>query len=196
MVAGVAEAHRRLERAIEQLGDDEVRSASLLDGWTIGHVLSHLARNAESFGRLIEGSRRGEELVQYPGGPVQRNGDIEAGALRSAAEILDDVRTQNAALETCWAAGIPEGRDDLPLRRWREVEVHHADLGLGRTYEDWSPDYLRRELRQLTMLWDSRRPMGMTGLPAVALALPEPVRLGWLLGRIAVDGLEPAGLMP
>ena len=32
--------------------------------------------------------------------------------------------------------------------------------------------------------------MGMTGLPATALALSENERLAWLFGRVAPDGLE------
>ena len=45
------------------------------------------------------------------------------------------------------------------------------------------------------MRWNARRPMGMTGLPPAALALPPPRRLAWLLGRIDVPGLDPAGVM-
>lgn len=202
IVAGVTEAHRRLERAIEALTDDEARSASLLEGWSVGHVLTHLARNAESFVRLLEGARRGEKVEQYPGGRPSRDAAIAEGSGRSASALVDDLVGQQASLEACWASfdEVPQGLgvDDLPLRRWREVEVHHADLGpqFGHGYASWSPTYLRLDLRQLTMLWDSRRPMGLTGLPAAALALPEPDRLAWLLGRASFAGLEPAGLMP
>lgn len=202
IVAGVIDAHRRLEGSIDALTDDDVRSPSLLAGWTVGHVLTHVARNAESFVRLLEGARRGEKVEQYPGGRPRRDADIEAGARRSAAAVVDDVRREQASLEACWASfdEVPRdlGVDDLPLRRWREVEVHHADLGqrFGHGYDRWSPAYLRLDLRQLTMLWNSRRPMGLTGLPAAALALPEPDRLAWLLGRRSFDGLDAAGLMP
>lgn len=202
IVAGVTDAHRRLERAIAALSDDDARAPSLLDGWSVGHVLTHIARNAESFVRLLEGARRGEKVEQYPGGKPGRDAAIADGAGRSATALVDDVRQQNASLEACWAsfAEVPQdlGVDDLPLRRWREVEVHHADLGplFGHGYSSWSPGYLRLDLRHFSMLWDSRRPMGLTGLPAAALALPEPDRLAWLLGRASFDGLEPAGLLP
>jgi len=46
----------------------------------------------------------------------------------------------------------------------------------------------------MTMLWASRKPMGLTTLPPVAAALPDHERLAWLLGRTAVDGLDPAGI--
>jgi hypothetical protein len=47
----------------------------------------------------------------------------------------------------------------------------------------------------MAMLWNSRLPMGMTGLPEAALAVDDHHRLAWLLGRATIDGLEPAGLL-
>ena len=44
----------------------------------------------------------------------------------------------------------------------------------------------------MTMQWAGRRPMGLTTLPAEALAVPEPQRLAWLFGRASIDGLGPA----
>ncbi len=76
----------------------------------------------------------------------------------------------------------------LPFRRWREVEIHHADLGLpGFTFDEWPADYVREELRRLGMVAASRTPMGVGatgGLPGAVLALPEPRRLAWLTGRL------------
>ena len=37
-------AHRRLYAALESLDDETARRASLLPSWTVGHVLTHLAR--------------------------------------------------------------------------------------------------------------------------------------------------------
>jgi maleylpyruvate isomerase len=83
---------------------------------------------------------------------------------------------------------------ELPFRRWREVSVHHVDLGIGMGFEDLPSEYLRRELRLMEMLWNSRQPMGLTGLPARALELAPPQRLAWLMGRTVVEGLAPAGI--
>ena len=59
---------------------------------------------------------------------------------------------------------------DLPFRRWREVVVHHADVGDdGFTPEDWPQDYVREDLRRMEMLYNARQPMGATGLPEAAL---------------------------
>lgn len=201
-IDGATAAHRRVESAVGGLDDTGARRPCLLEGWTVAHVLAHLARNAESHVRALEGARRGQRVARYPGGPAQREADIERGATTSAVDLVAGLRAANAELESCWRSfetwPVDLGVDELVLWRWREVEVHHADLGpgFGRTYRDWSPEYLRLETRTLAMLWDSRRPMGLTGLPAGVMALDEPDRLAWLLGRRAVAGVEAAGLMP
>ena len=144
----------------------------------------------------------------YPGGTRQRTDDIEAGSTRSAAEIAADVTDTAARLEATWAEmpaqawarhGITIAGEismlDLVFIRWREVCVHHADLGLDYTWADWDDEYVRLELARLTMLWASRKPMGLTELPAAALAVPAHERVAWLLGRTAIDGLPEAGII-
>ena len=206
-IEGCAAAHQRLLADLDSLRDEEVGQPSRLPGWTVGHVLAHLARNADSHRYVLEAAARGEPADRYPGGQAQRNGDIEAGAARPAAEQVDDIRRSIWQLEQSWTAvpaegwelvgtslGRPEAVVDLPVHRWREVEIHHADLGRPSFgFDDWSPLFVRRELARQEMAWAARRPMGMTALPARALALPPPQRLAWLLGRFNVDGLEPAG---
>lgn len=41
-------------------------------------------------------------------------------------------------------------------------------------------EVLRRELHHWSMVWASRRPMGLTQLPDDVLALDEAARLAWL----------------
>ena len=36
-----------------------------------------------------------------------------------------------------------------PFRRWREMEIHHSDLGLGFTPDDWSAGFVALEWRTL-----------------------------------------------
>ena len=74
--------------------------------------------------------------------------------------------------------------------RWREVEVHRADLGLGFEPADWPAEYVREDLVRMEMRWNARRPMGLTGLPDEALQAPPHVRLAWLLGRTTIEGLR------
>jgi maleylpyruvate isomerase len=208
-VAGCAGAHQRLLADLHDLTDDAVSRPSLLPLWTVGHVLTHLARNAESHVRMIEGAARGEVVAQYDSQEA-RDADIDAGASRTARELVSDVRTTIYALEGCWAsanAAAWEGQGlarsgplaitELPFLRWREVEVHHADLGMvtpAFTSSDWSPEYVRLELARMEMTYLSRRPMGLTSMPPAALAAPPHRRLAWLLGRAEIDGLSPAGI--
>ena len=207
-IAGAMRAHAGVIKTVERLDDDDVRRPSVLPGWTVGHVATHIARNAEGHVRMLEAAQRGEVASMYPGGREQRAGDIEAGSQRTAAAIAADIASTVARLEQTWASMTAEAWDgagetffgrtplrDLPFIRWREVIVHHADLGFGYSWSDWDLEYVRLDLARLSMTWASRKPMGMTGLPAPALAAGVHRRLAWLLGRAEIEGLPPAGIM-
>jgi len=214
-IEGASEAHRRLGDAVAEIDDQTIRHPSRLPGWTVGHVLAHLARNADSHVRLLEAGERGEVADQYDGGAVGRSAEIDRDALLPAADLVADLIAASEALERCWAATTAtgwagEGRSlaglvplvDLPFRRWREAVVHHTDLGLGLEPDlgpdlgpdQWPATYVRLELARMERLWASRRPMGLTDLPTAALAVPPAHRVAWLLGRADIDGLEPAGI--
>ena len=207
-LAGAAKAHSTVIGALQGLTDEQVMQASLLPNWTVGHVLAHIAGNALGHLRMIAAAIRGDVGEMYPGGSEQRNNDIEAGARRTAAELVAEVTATAAQLEAAWAdvppnawagRGIMLGGEaplaDLPFIRWREVSVHHADLGLGYSWSDWGDDYVRLELVRLSMLWSSRKPMGMTDLPPEAMAVSPHHRVAWLLGRAEIAGLAPAGII-
>jgi maleylpyruvate isomerase len=205
-LAGVRAAHGRLLAAIDGLSDEQARADSRLPEWTVGHVLTHLARNADSHVRLFAAAERGEVTTQYDSAQARAD-DIETGSRRPATALVADVAASIERLDDAWmhasvgwsgTAATMRGEipcTDLPFLRWREVEVHTADLGIGPDWSSWSAEYVRLELRRMEMLWASRRPMGLTSLPGEALALEPSHRLAWMLGRIAVDGLEPAGLL-
>jgi maleylpyruvate isomerase len=170
---------------------------SRLPGWNRAQVVTHLARNADGHRRMIEGAGRGEVLAQCE--------EIDAGADRSAAEVIDDLTTATAALEAAWdvtdwrgagrrTLGGESPIDRLPFFRVREVSLHGFDLGIGIELADLDPLYVRLELSRMEMLWTARQPMGLTPLPPAALALTPTDRLGWLTGRIEVEGLRPAGI--
>jgi maleylpyruvate isomerase len=182
---------------VEGLTDEQVRSASRLPEWTIAHVLTHLARNAEGHSRRLEGALRGQDVARYPAGPAQREREIAEGARRPAAAIVSDVRVTQQQLEQVWerseASGWPNrefrGSDNWPTpaspaRRLREVEVHHVDLGLGYQPSDWPEEYVAWEL------------------PMVLATVPDRLRrpgdgrqlVAWLTGRSPVPSeveLEP-----
>jgi maleylpyruvate isomerase len=144
-VAGCVAAQAGLDTALVGLDDAAAHRPSLLAGWSVGHVLTHIARNADSVVWRLEGAARGELRDQYPGGLEQRKADIEAGAARPAAELVADVRRTSAAVAgvmaglptEAWDApsrtsrGVVESSRDAILSRWREVVVHHGDLGLA-----------------------------------------------------------------
>lgn len=167
--------------------------ASRLDGWTVSHVLSHLARNAEAMVRRIEAAERGELVDQYPGGPEGRTREIERGAHRRATEVLADLESWCAALDHSFARLSDEVWDRpvrtvgggehpvklLPFRRWREVEVHMVDLDCGYDPVDWSDDLVERMLPRL--------------LAGVRDRADDRQLMAWLLGRGDPPGLTPWG---
>lgn len=206
-VEGCSASHQRLlVDADAALEDGSIVGASLLPGWTRAHVLTHLARNADSWARAFEAASRGEVCDRYPGGVEGRERDIEEGARREPARIVADVRASIYRLEGAWAAadastwagatrnnsGALERLGDAVFLRWREVVVHHADLGLGYGVDDWPQLWVRLELDRQLMTWRATRPMGMGSLPASVGGAPDTAKVAWFLGRLAIDG-APAG---
>lgn len=192
-IDGIATAHAALAQTIAGLAEDVARRPSLLPGWSVGHVLSHLARNADSVVRRLAGAAEDRVVDQYAGGKEGRARDIEEGAGRSAAELVADVLRTSADVEEALAAFPAVGWDRLsrsaggeliPARavvfaRWREVAVHHVDLGLGYAPRDWPEDLVR--------LWLPRAQEQF--LPT---ADPRDL-LAWLVGRGPAPGLAPWG---
>jgi len=198
-IARVADAHTRFLDLIVELTAERVRRPSPLPGWTVGHVLTHVARNADSHVRRTEAAIRGEMVDQYEGGYAGREADIEAGATRPAAEIVDDVRHSAHAVDAAWRAlpgdaWVGRSRDangheralfELPSRRWQEVEVHAVDLGLGRSHRDWPEAFVVEWLpRTRERTWRD------LPIDAHDLQFDDPLdELAWLYGRLRRDDL-------
>lgn len=199
--------HRRLIDALDALLAAEqldIASPSALSGWTVGHVLAHITNSGDGHAAIFEAAAEGRLAHQYPGGMEGRAADIEAGSTRPAAEQIEALRRSTEGLEALWAESdwqgtgmVPIGEvpvSDLPFFRLREVAIHHADLDIGYTFADLPADYVRLELRRMGMLWRARQPMGMTSLPAEALAASPDLRLAWLMGRGDIEGLPDAAV--
>jgi maleylpyruvate isomerase len=189
LVEGCLAAQATLLDALAGLDDDTAHRPSLLPDWTVGHVLTHIARNADSVVWRLEGAAAGELRDQYPGGLARRAADIDDGAGRLASELVLDVqRTSDAVARVmadlplaAWDApsrtskGVVETSRDAVLSRWREVVVHHGDVGLGPVplppalVEVWLP----RELPRLAERGD----------PAEVLS--------WIIGRGEPPNLSP-----
>ena len=154
-IEGCLAAHAKLVTVAGGLTDEIVHRPSLLPEWSVGHVLAHLARNAEAMHRRIEAALRGEMIEQYEGGAEGRAASIEAGAYRAANELVADVVEWSQRLDMTFASLPEEGWrrtvrsvaggeypiSALPFRRWREVEIHVVDLNVGPTAAEW-PDRL------------------------------------------------------
>lgn len=159
-IDGCARAHQRLRVVAGGFADDDISRPSKLGGWTVGHVLTHLARNSEAMCRRIEAAARGEIVDQYAGGAAGRDAEIDAGAARAAREIELDVVVWSDRLDDLFGS-LPDGVWDrpvrtvggrehpaslLPFRRWREVEVHLVDLDAGLSPRDWPQEFVDRAL--------------------------------------------------
>ena len=145
----------RLIATAESFSDVDVRAASLCAGWTRGHVLSHLARNAEALQRVCSAVLTGEPETMYDSNE-SRDADIDAGAGRDASTLAEDVRATAALLAPQIARvgvqhvgttveRVPGGQliaaERVPFMRLREVVWHHVDLDAGYTFES-TPDEL------------------------------------------------------
>lgn len=192
-IEGCAAAHMRLRSCTANLPDEIIRRPSLLPEWTVGHVLTHLARNAEAMCRRIDAAIHGEIIEQYAGGPDGRVAEIEEGAHRRAADVVNDAAHWAQQLDDrfgalpdeSWERPVRTVRGDehpvalLPFRRWREVEIHLVDLGIGFTPTDWSPDLVRLVLPRL-----------LDQLPDRA---DERALMAWMTGRGPAPELTPWG---
>jgi maleylpyruvate isomerase len=149
-LALVETATTALLATASRLTDDDVAGDSLCEGWTRGHVMTHIARNAEAMVRLTSWAVTGERQEMYPGGAGKRDADIEAGAGRGAAEQLADLRDSASALagdfprlrgdlatsEVEMRGGFVVASASLPFLRLRELVLHHVDLDAGYSLAD------------------------------------------------------------
>ncbi|MDP9867319.1 MULTISPECIES: maleylpyruvate isomerase family mycothiol-dependent enzyme [Streptosporangium] len=164
--AELAASTGRLLATAARLSDADVSAPSRLPGWTRGHVLAHVARNADSHVNLMTWARTGVETPQYPDAGA-RDAGIEAGAARPAKEQLADLEESAARLARAAAAVPAEGWATMVggahppshpawyvlVRRLREVEMHHVDLGAGYECADWPEAFVRRELHDAMVSW-------------------------------------------
>lgn len=164
--AELAAATTRFVTTAASLTEDDLAAPSLLPGWSRGHVLAHVAGNADSHINLLTWARTGIETPQYPTATARVAG-IEAGAGRTAAEHVTELEAGAARLtsairdlpEAAWRATVAALRPPphpawyILVRRLREVEVHHVDLDAGYGPADWPATFVRRELHDCLRSW-------------------------------------------
>ncbi|MBM7172520.1 maleylpyruvate isomerase family mycothiol-dependent enzyme [Streptomyces sp. G44] len=201
-LASVRDATDRLLTAAAELNNDSTAEPSRLPGWSRGHVLAHLARNADALVNVLAGR------PMYVSAEA-RDADIERDAPRALAEQLADVRQSaarfrdEAARPADWSRtvelrnGVTDSASRVPFRRWVEVELHHVDLGIGYELEDLPAEFAQREIAFLAARFSGHQEVpptritdgthawstGREGAPEVTVSGPAPDVVGWLAGR-------------
>jgi len=203
-LAALREATDRLLGATGKLDDAALAEPSRLPGWSRGHVVAHLSRNADALVNVLRG------LPMYADSET-RDRDIERDAPRSQAAQLADLtataaRFVEAAAEPAdWSRtvtlrnGVTDSASLVPFRRRGEVELHHVDLNVGYELEDLPDEFTVREIDFLaerftghpevvrTELTDKTGGSWTTGGGAAGGAVvvrgTAPELLGWLSGR-------------
>jgi maleylpyruvate isomerase len=216
-IDGVKTSTQALEHTISALTDSAVREPSLLPGWSRGHVLAHLARNADALVNLAVWAQTRVPHPMYPS-REERDAVIEAQAGRSADELRADVHDSSERLLTAlaeldgdsWDTQIVWGaRDrrgtaaDIPLMRRTEIEIHHLDLDLDYTLAHWPEDFVEALLDDIAA--ESATGSHYSGCVLVAnddegrwviagggpeISGPPPALLGWMVGRSSGIGLH------
>ncbi|MEU9448424.1 maleylpyruvate isomerase family mycothiol-dependent enzyme [Streptomyces sp. NPDC048277] len=150
-LASVQEATERLLTAVAPLDNASVARPSRLPGWTVGHVLAHLARNADALTNVLDGR------PMYASAEA-RDADIERDAPRPLDAQVADLRACDARFRARGAEpadwtrtvelrnGVTDSAAQVPFRRWAEVELHHVDLGTGYELEDLPEEFTEREI--------------------------------------------------
>jgi maleylpyruvate isomerase len=217
LVPEVQRATQRLLADVEGLDTAALAAPSLLPGWTRGHVLAHVARNADAYVNLLTSARTGGDIPAYAS-PAERTAGIESGAGRPTAIHLADLRAA--------AARFTEAVDAMPPQAWtvrvatpggsrlaatlvwvrlREVEVHHVDLDAGYRTADWPEAFGQRLLHEVATDLAGRadapalllRPdetgqvLAVRGPGNAPLTVGGPAHelAGWLCGRSPGTGL-------
>ncbi|MFE6054179.1 maleylpyruvate isomerase family mycothiol-dependent enzyme [Kitasatospora sp. NPDC056446] len=207
----VEESTQRLLRTAAGLAPEAVAEPSALPGWTRGHVLAHLARNADSLVNLLDGARTGTDIPQYASGDA-RDRDIERDAPRPVQAQLADLRDSHERFAAAaaklpaeaWTAevrhrtGYVFPASDIPHKRLLELEYHHVDLAAGYTPDQWPEDFAAAQFRKLAadladeaglpaalLVADDSGDRAVIGSGEPALTVEGPVRAltAWLSGR-------------
>ena len=168
MDAAQRELHDRIDDATQRLlgdarvmADSDLRAASLLPGWTRGHVLAHLARGADAMRNLLVGARSGQVRPAYASAEA-RQADIDQGATMTAKDLTADLADSAMALRTvarqlpdeAWQVqlrildSVPFPAAQILTRRLVELELHHCDLGAGYGPADWPAAFAAMELAE------------------------------------------------
>jgi maleylpyruvate isomerase len=146
---------RRLVRTVDGLTDEQWAEPSLLPGWSRAHVVAHLTLNAEALSAALEGVHEGRSVPMYASDEA-RDRDIDELAGAGPSALRDRFYAAGTVLGE-WVEELADNLTDVTIERTpggrsftagkvgtmrtREVEIHHADLGLDYTAADWPPAF-------------------------------------------------------
>lgn len=198
-IAEVDHATERMIRTASLLSDADVHQPSALPGWTRGHVLTHLARQADSLVNLLTWARTGIETPQYAS-PERRDADIADGAARDIRTQVSDLvdsaarltaaaaamTSESWATQVRWRNGAHRPAADAPWARLVEVEIHHADLVAGYSAATSPPWFTARLLAELATTFTGRENVTPVLLHADDLAIEH--RIGTAAAAATVRG--------
>lgn len=114
-------------------------------------IADRVAVGAAMLAAHLGGGPSPDEALEAVGRAGQ-DGSHRAADDRSVTGAFARAATDAAAAVADWTAAgtfdrVPGGpallAADIPYMRWREVEIHHADLGLGYGPADWEPEFAR-----------------------------------------------------
>jgi len=143
-------------QTVDGLADNEWAKPSVLPGWSRAHVVAHLTNHALGTSRAIHGLRNHQPTPIYDSNEARDLGidhfatrppsQLRERFLASVTAVYDALRHLTPDLRAETVQRTPGGQliagDELVLMRWREVEIHHADLDAGFTHRDWSPEFV------------------------------------------------------
>lgn len=211
VIDALHDATQRLVRSVDALTDEDWRKPSRLPGWSRAHLVAHLVLNAEGLAGALEGLRAGEAVPMYVS-PEARDHDIEELSADEVHPVRDRLLASTSRFADAVAAmeeqhwgerieRVPGGATfaaaAVPAMRWREVEIHHADLRVGYERGDWptafaeaAVDSMAARLRDLSpgfrlVLTDvgQDREVGSVGPDAPVVRGTAADAVWWLSGR-------------
>ncbi|MFF7143181.1 maleylpyruvate isomerase N-terminal domain-containing protein [Streptomyces nodosus] len=173
--------------AIAGLDVSGFSAPSVLPEWTRGHLVAHVAANADALCNLVHWAATGEETPMYASAEERAAGiakgpTLSADELRSwltgsahrLAEGLDGLTDEQWQHKVVTAQGRTVPATELPWMRAREVCVHAVDLGTGVvTFADLPKGLLTALVAEISA------ERGLTELPDG----PLPEVAAWLAGR-------------
>ncbi|MFI0978930.1 maleylpyruvate isomerase family mycothiol-dependent enzyme [Streptomyces sp. NPDC021093] len=193
----------RLLASAAKLDNASVAEPSRLPGWSRGHVLAHLARNADALRNVLAG-RPMYESAEARDGDIDRDAprplDVQLADVRATADRFRQTTDESADWDRTVELrnGVTDSASRVPFRRLIEIELHHVDLGIGYELEDLADEFTGREIAFLTDRFSGNGSVAATTLtaadgrqwttgrgdgPAVTVTGGAADLLGWLAGR-------------